>query len=187
MNAWHKTVVPALLAVVLASVAACGSAPDAKIQPAPATPDTTTTRTTSESTTSKYAEKRDPCSLLNASNKQQLGITGHERDDTGTGQGCIFHLSSWQGDEATIVGVTVKAGQPLDQLASRYGKTVDTTVGGEPAKRIRSATGGCIIAVASSPTSRVEISSYAGDQDAACQLSRKVAKVVQGNLAKGAS
>lgn len=151
-------------------------------------PVTTTTTGKSETKTSPTATSSatkvdsladaDPCELLTDADKSTLGVTetlGSE--GSGTARICRLRLP----DSNLTPGIRTNVG--LDGVVVN-GPITDVAIGSRQAKQMRTNTGGCFVFIGVTPSSRVDVqaSELRGDQEAACDLALRAAKLIEPNL-----
>ncbi|WP_161784444.1 DUF3558 family protein [Actinokineospora spheciospongiae] len=152
--------------------------------PGPVSTDGSGTATGTPSTTVSAPEKSDsladadPCDLLTSADKAVLGITkSEESEKVGTERVCR-HLTA---DGAVSPGIRTNVG-----LAGIVvdGPISDLSIGSHQARQMRTLAGRCFVFLGVSASSRVDVlgSELRGDQDAACDLALRAAKLIEPNL-----
>lgn len=121
----------------------------------------------------------DPCNLISQQEGARWGITGARENNGSAARSCQYTQAN-NGN----VAVSLRETQGIDSVSTQYGSFTDTTVGGRKAKEQRSQFGSCLIAIAISPTSRVDVLYTDPSADAAksCQEDEQVAQLVSGKI-----
>lgn len=143
--------------------------------------ETKTTRTTATSSPTKANSlaDTDPCELLTDADRSSLGVTKTEGPEKlGTARICRFRtpeggFTPGIRTNVGLAGVVVK------------GPVTDIAVGSHQAKQMRSDdTGGCTVFIGVTASSRVDVvvQDRQGDQDEACELALRAAKLIEPNL-----
>lgn len=133
----------------------------------------------------------DPCDLLSSEEVVEFGnFKPPSRQEMGGARGCDFLPD--RGDESDrreesegslpTIGVGIRDEQGIgDAVDQGYG--VDNgEFNGRPAAKIPAEGGGCIIALALTDTSRVDVGVTGIDTDKACQLVEQVTEIVEPKL-----
>lgn len=140
---------------------------------------TTSTTATSSPTKADSLADTDPCELLSPSDKADLGVTKSEGpENVGGARLCRVRTATG----GFTPGIWDKAG--LAQIVAK-GPMSDLTIGSHQAKQMRSdATGGCTVFLGVTASSRVDVvvQDRQGDQDEACDLALRAAKLIEPNL-----
>ncbi|MGH3624218.1 MAG: DUF3558 family protein [Sciscionella sp.] len=183
-----------LLAALVAGATACDSATQGQAQPVVSTPGSPGTGGPSRppsatANSSSQASKGsgtlaeiDACKLITQQEGQKYQINRVERVNLGGARGCQYLTA------ASKFGLTlgVRENQGIADFNEDYGKTIDTTVGNYPAKQQLTPGGGCLIAIAFTESSRIDIDvSASGKQEKACKLSREFAVLVASKVTPG--
>ena len=128
----------------------------------------------------------DPCTLLTADAKAQLGVSGGEQDDKGSSRGCTWKLRGPQDTYFFTVGIRDTAGLADLPNDSRHTKLPD--VGAHQAVQSAGGAGpgSCGVILGVGASSRVENSVIAGtDEQKACGLAMRLAGLVEPKLPQG--
>ncbi|MGQ0840661.1 DUF3558 family protein [Actinokineospora sp.] len=180
----RRAAITATVVMISVGLAACGDT----AAPGTPVPVTTTTGSNSETATSTAASSTsaksesladtNPCDLLTNTDKATLGVTkvsGPER--FGTGRICRLRTPEGGVDPGIRTDVGL-AGIVVDGAIS------DVTIGSHQAKQMRTTTGGCFVFIGVTASSRVDVlgSDRQGDQDEACDLALRAAKLIEPNL-----
>ncbi|WP_197523554.1 DUF3558 domain-containing protein [Actinokineospora pegani] len=152
-------------------------------QPIPAE-DVSTSAATEPTTSTTGA--LDPCSLLTADAKAELGVSGSgDPDELPSGKSCAWQVSSAaSGGNGFVLGTAVFPEFGLEQVSSS-GPTTEITVGSRRALKSTGA-GGSVFAISLevTPSSRVDVSSTiggAGEEEAWARVQR-LAELVEPQL-----
>ncbi|WP_019856383.1 DUF3558 family protein [Actinopolyspora mortivallis] len=122
----------------------------------------------------------DPCRLLTERQRTEVGLPRVSPDD-GKQRGCEFSPPEGDGP-STNASLTVHENSGLDEFTGITGGPEETTVAGHPA-RIQCEYGNCLIGIAVTENSRVDVqSTVLGDDAATEELGRRIARMVIGNL-----
>lgn len=117
----------------------------------------------------------DPCSLLNAGNRDDLGITTTgEKKKVGTARVC-----EWETSGGSLL-IALRSNGGLDVVNDAGGTSTNTTVGNHDAKR-KSGTALCYFFIGVTEHSRVDVQ---GVKDARpdCDLAKKAAEIIEPKL-----
>jgi Protein of unknown function (DUF3558) len=174
------------LAVLSIAVAACGSSVQGQPSPgtssSPSVQQTGSAGATSGSSGSGGGGSTSlptgqPCSLLSSSDLTQLGVsTPPSSDQIGTASGCDVTAS------AGAVALAIRTNEGLSALSST-GPSTSLTIGSHQAgQQTDSATGGCLVVLGVSSTSRVDVVANTDDDAQACPTALQVAKLVEPHL-----
>lgn len=143
---------------------------------------TTSTGSTSGSNSSPLAGK-DPCSLLSASAKTSLGLSGNgEKDNVGASRGCKWEQRAQSGD-LYLFGIDILDKSGIKDLPSDAKQIAD--VGSHKAAQTsgKGGPGTCSVIMGVTDKSRVESTVLAGtDTQKACGLALQMAKLVEPGL-----
>ncbi|WP_346140236.1 DUF3558 domain-containing protein [Kutzneria viridogrisea] len=122
----------------------------------------------------------DPCKLLSPSEQQQLGqISSANGTNLAGVRGCDFTSTDF------IVSPAILEKKGVADLVVT-GTVSDIQVGSRSAREMRGDTGGCLVAIGVAAKSRVDVAviDSRGNQDNACALAEKAAKLVEPKLPK---
>ncbi|PRW62494.1 DUF3558 family protein [Actinopolyspora mortivallis] len=123
----------------------------------------------------------DPCRLLTEGQRTEVGLPRVSPDGDGKQRGCEFSPPEGDGP-STNASLTVHENSGLDEFTGITGSAEETTVAGHPA-RIQCEYGNCLIGIAVTENSRVDVqSTVLGDDAATEELGRRIARMVIGNL-----
>ena len=180
-------VATAAIAISVFLLAGCGAAQTtgtAVPASGPVSSDVSRTTAGTPSATTSPSERGDtladvnPCDLLGSADVAALGITkSGKTEKVGTERVCRYETA----DGAVSPGIRTNvglAGVVVD------GPISDLSIGSHQARQMRSSTGGCFVFLGVSASSRVDVlgSELRGDQDAACDLALRAAKLIEPNL-----
>jgi hypothetical protein len=117
-----------------------------------------------------------PCTFLSQADLSQIGLGEQEELTLGSGRACRYQGQGFN------VGIIIFDDLSLDDIQDRTQLT-PLKVGSHDAIRGLSSAGGCVFAIKTSNTSRVDVSSAArADEQKACEMAKKVAEVVEPKL-----
>jgi len=178
-------VMPALMVLVI-GLAACSektpgnaTGPDTTASQSSSGPFPTGTsskpRTTSSSRGSSPVANVDPCSLLTDAEAAGLNAGSGKPDDSGRSRACVFDDA--QGFSMTV---TIYDNGGLGDISASGGKE-STTIGRHGAvKYLNGIT--CGVAIKTSETSRVDVTSSADSDQRSCDIAMQVAQLVEKKL-----
>lgn len=180
----RHAVIAATVATLSFTLAGCGdtTSPGTAV-PAPTTTSETSTKTKSTTATSSANAESladtDPCELLSTTDKSALGVkksTGPE--EFAGARICRIHTAAG----SLTPGIWDKAG--LAQVIAT-GPISDVTIGSHQAKQMGDSAG-CTVFIGVTASSRVDVVAQdrQGDQDEACDLALRAAKLIEPNLPK---
>lgn len=124
----------------------------------------------------------DPCSLLSDAEIAAYGNFGEPAPQNhGDDRSCNWQTQQGSGDSIGI-SVDIRNSQGVSD-ANDAGLGIDTTeVGGRQVARIPTQTGGCIIAIGVTESSRVDVRSNAFDNQKSCDIADDLAGIVEPKL-----
>ncbi|WP_277068793.1 DUF3558 domain-containing protein [Saccharomonospora viridis] len=127
----------------------------------------------------------DPCDLLSSEEVVEFGkFKPPSRQEMGGARGCNFFpdRGDESGEQLPTIITSIRDEQGVgDAVDQGYG--VDNgDFNGRPAAKIPAEGGGCIIALALTDTSRVDVGVTGIDTDKACQLVEQVTEIVEPKL-----
>ncbi|HJQ47259.1 MAG TPA: DUF3558 family protein [Amycolatopsis sp.] len=132
----------------------------------------------------------DACSLLTGQEATTLfKAQGSGRNDETASSGATGNCK-WTGrsanDSSTSLSISVRATQGLDQVDNDGGTITSGNVNGRPATKVARNTGGyCLISLATSPSSRVDLGYVIGasqDSTEVCQVDSQISSTVEPKL-----
>jgi predicted small lipoprotein YifL len=129
----------------------------------------------------------DPCSLLGAAELGELGTFSEGvPNELGGARGCDFAKQSKSASEDSVgVTVAVRDAQGVAEVIDLgNGKQTGTVGEGRDAVRT-SANGTCLIALAVTETSRVDVGAVTTSDEKACEIADAVAAIVEPKLPEG--
>lgn len=182
------------VAVFLISLGTVGCSSSTSGTPSPASSSVNASSPGATSTSSTGAspadalQSLDACTLLTDQEAAQFKATGPGKLDTtnvaGAASDCRWSGRSSLG--ALAFGVQVRPSQGIDDVNSDGGQLTKGDVQGRPAAKFATTTGGdCLIALAVSPTARVDVSTLvagATDSTEACQAADTLAGYVNAKI-----
>jgi Protein of unknown function (DUF3558) len=178
----RRVVIAAELAATLFGLTACGGAAVSG-QPGPEITTTGGESGTNNVTTAPAApslNSMDPCTLLSGADQQALSFSAPgTRKDLGGAQSCRWTSAS------SVLHADIRSKQGLADLVND-GPTTESVVGTHQSRQMRDSTGGCLVAIAVSSSSRVDVGAVDThrNQDAACMLVAQAAKLIEPKLPK---
>ncbi|SDJ85279.1 Protein of unknown function [Actinopolyspora mzabensis] len=124
----------------------------------------------------------DPCELLTEAQRDELGLprtTANKRN--GETRSCEFNPPQGNGPGTSAL-LAIHEEQGLNEFSGMTGEAEKTTITGHEAK-IQCEYGNCLIGIAVTDTSRVDVqSTVLGDDAATKKLGNRIAKMIIGNL-----
>jgi hypothetical protein len=180
----RRTIPIALAAASLFAATACGGSTAGQARPAPdtsapaATTDTGTASSTPNSSSNTGSlDSRDPCSLLSQADYSSLDLNRQpEQSNLGTARGCKF------GSHTGAMALDIRTNVGLAGVQTNGGQLTDTTVGRHEAKQLRSISGGCMITMGVTSSSRVDVTVNTGARTDPCPIALQLAQMVEPNL-----
>lgn len=146
---------------------------------------------TSGSSAANALDSLDACSLLTDQEAAQFKPNGSgQQDTTGAASSGAKSDCEWIGrssdDGSMAFGILVRPTQGIDSVNTAGGQYTKGNVAGRPAGRLASTTdGSCLIALAVSSSSRVDVSTLVGvapNSNEACQVADTIAGYVSPRL-----
>jgi hypothetical protein len=135
----------------------------------------TGTATNSSRAPGPLADKK-PCTFLSQADLSQIGLGEQEELSLGSARACRYQGQNFN----MTIGIFDDLG--LEDVTERTQLT-PVKVGSHDAIRALTASGGCVFAIKTSNTSRVDVASAArADEQKACEMAKKVAEVVEPKL-----
>lgn len=124
----------------------------------------------------------DPCALLTESQREEVGLTGPtSSEQSGGSRSCEFTPPEDSG-AGTNAQLEIHENSGLDEFTGVNGDPEETTIA-EHRARIQCEYGNCLVGIAVSDSSRVDVqSTVRGDDAATEELGRRIAEMVIGNL-----
>jgi hypothetical protein len=129
-----------------------------------------------------------PCDLLTSQEAAQFDAQGPgqvgDTQASGSTSACGWHGRS--ADDASVsFGIDIRATQGVDALRANGGTITDGKVGSRTARQLQTVNAGCILALAVTPSSRVDVSVVVvGDDNStqSCQIAGNIAAIVESKL-----
>lgn len=129
------------------------------------------------------ADSLDSCTLLSPSEIATLGdFDEPRRIDLGGVRGCSFEPQNTGATRSPTINVGVRESQSVDSANDQGLGVTEATFNGRDAAQIPNTNGGCIIALALTDSSRVDVGVTGVDHEQACELVEQVAEIVEPKL-----
>lgn len=193
-NSGRALVVSVITISSLGLIGGCSSSRTGS--PSPVEVSTSSASATANSGTTQSAQDNplssvNACDLLTDRDTGPFKTQGQGHEDTSGSSGAASDCQ-WVGrsanDSSTAFGVLVRPTQGIDDINTSGGKLTRGDVNSRPAAQFASNIGAkCLIALAVTPTSRVDISYVIGagtDSVEACQTADQIAGIVEPRLPK---
>lgn len=134
-----------------------------------------------------------PCDLLTSQEAAQFKAQGPgqvgDTQASGSTSACGWHGRS-ASDASVSFGIDIRASQGVDELQANGGTISDGKVNSRTARELQTVNAGCIVALAVTPDSRVDVSAVVvGDDNStqSCQIASNIANIVEPKLPPEAS
>jgi hypothetical protein len=129
-----------------------------------------------------------PCDLLTPQEAAQFKAQGPgqvgDTQASGSTSACGWHGRS-ASDASVSFGIDIRATQGVDELRANGGTITDGKVNSRSARQLQTVNAGCILTLAVTPNSRVDVSVVVvGDDNStqSCQIASNIANIVEPKL-----
>lgn len=188
-----RTATTVIVSMFTVMVAACSSSeggepvPPQESETAPA-PSTSAAGATSADQKSASLSSIDPCSLLSSNELSKYGtFPPGVPNNVGSARGCKYEkdTDSPTTDPNRVISVNLRNEQGIDDVQDLGNGINRTEVDGREYAQV-AASGGCIIVIGVSPTSRVDINTTATEgTQKRCNIADEVGQIVEPKLPQG--
>ncbi|HET6289702.1 MAG TPA: DUF3558 domain-containing protein [Amycolatopsis sp.] len=128
----------------------------------------------------------DPCSLLGAADLASYGTFEPPVPSNGGGaRGCEFTKDSETAADAVTLGVDVRDKQGVDSVVDGGNGKTTGNVNGRKAVLVPKPPSGCLMALETGASARVDVVVVSTDPQKSCGMAEKIADIVEPKLPKG--